>query len=60
MSVIIDGGYGLIGNLSKWLLLNDMLSEEDALDYRAELEKNDSERYNQYLEWEKAMNEIDS
>ena len=58
MDMIVDGGYGLIGNLGKWLLLNDILSEEDAMEYRAELEKNDSERYNQYLEWERMLEKV--
>lgn len=51
----MDTGYGISGNLSTVLFL-EMLDSEDEEMFRAELKKQDKEKYEQFLEYEKQMN----
>ena len=51
---IFDEGYGLIGNISTKMLL-DQLTSEKASEYRNELKKQDKTRYEQYIEWERRV-----
>lgn len=53
----LDGGYGLVGNISKFLILNDFMNDEQSKEYREKLKKEDSETYEQYLNFEKGINE---
>lgn len=53
-----DSGYGLIGNLTKIILLNDIFSEEDSKEYRKKLKKEDPKKYEQFLEFEKEYGKI--
>ena len=47
-----DEGYGLIGNITKYIMLNEIMSKEEADKYREELQKEDKEKYKQYLKYE--------
>lgn len=50
----LDGGYGLIGNLSTKMVL-DNIPKDKAKEYREQLEKENSLAYKQYCEWEKRI-----
>lgn len=48
-----DDGYGIVGNIVKYMVLNDIMDKESAEEYRKALEKQDKDKYMQYLEYEK-------
>ena len=47
-----DEGYGLIGNITKYIMLNEIMNKEESEEYREELQKEDKEKYEQYLKYE--------
>ena len=55
----MDGGYGLAGNMAKYLLFHDLFSDEDSEEYRKQLKKENPTAYAEYLEYEKRMEEIE-
>ena len=46
-----DGGYGDIGNISKYQFLYYILDEEQRKEYEKELEEKDPKRYREFKEW---------
>lgn len=50
--LILDGGYGLEGNISLKILL-DNLPKNKRKEFEKELEKKDKEAYTQFKKWEK-------
>lgn len=55
-SLKYDGGYGVNGNLSHYILLNSILPEEYSEFFRDELKKDNPEKYEEYLIYEKRLN----
>jgi hypothetical protein len=51
-----DGGYGVNGNPSHYIVLNGLLNEEQSKIFREELEKEDKRKYLEYLEYEERVN----
>ena len=49
---VLDGGYGLIGNLNIHRILLD-LPHENRMQYEKQLEKENPIAYKEYKEWEK-------
>ena len=51
-----DNGYGINGNPSYYILLNDLLNEKQSRIIREELKKTDKDKYSEYLEYEQRVN----
>ena len=51
-----DGGYGVAGNISLNLILQD-LSEEERKEWEKELLEEDEKAYQEFKEWQKEFNE---
>ena len=49
-----DDGYGLVGNIVKYMVLNEIMDKGSADEYRKALKKQDKNKYMQYLEYEKS------
>ena len=56
----LDGGYGLIDNTIIYDLLNIMLDEDNAKTYREKLVKENKEAYEEYLEFENNLKQIEN
>ena len=46
-----DGGYGNLGNITKYQFLYHILNEKQRKEYEKELEKKDPKRYNEFKKW---------
>lgn len=46
----IDGGYGVVGNMIKFILL-ETLNDEDKKSYEEQLRKENPQRYEEFLEY---------
>ena len=49
-----DNGYGLIGNMSKIILI-DMMDEEEEMEYRKKLKSEDKKKYDEFIEFEEKL-----
>lgn len=47
-----DDWYGLVGNIVKYMVLNEIMDKDSADEYRKSLKKQDKNKYMQYLEYE--------
>lgn len=54
MGIKNDGGYGLIGNIVTYTILNEILKE--STQYREQLWKKDGKKYEEYLQYERMIN----
>lgn len=54
MGIKNDGGYGLIGNIVTYTILNEIL--KDSTQYHEQLRKKDGKKYEEYLQYERMIN----
>ena len=54
-SLKYDEGYGVTGNLSHYIVLNNILTEEQSKLFRKVLEKENTEKYKEYTRYEKRL-----
>ena len=51
-----DMGYGAVGNSATKFLMDHILDPEQEKRYRDKLEKEDKDKYDEYLQYEEAVN----
>lgn len=51
-------GYGSMSNISKYYFLHDCLNETDRKEYEKELNEMDSQKFQEYKEWEKLFEKL--